>query len=193
MLSKVNQPHIAPRAYRLRPTPAPACWESTNSSRAQWWSRKASNGQNAKKTNVQCFRILVRRHVDVPKPLLSRNTRSFVPGVAIMRHVCRLRDTKKRQIMTAVDGSNLHVTTQFRMMCPKKSKNLMQPSAQCKAVNSTQGRQLKAGPSTQRKIINSTQCRQLNAVNSTQGRPLNANSTQVRPLNTGPSGRQLGP
>ena len=107
----------------------------------QW---KDSNGQNAKETNVQCLRILVGRHVDVPKPLLSRNTTPLVSGVAIMRHVWRLRETKKTQIMTAVDGSNLHVTTQCRMMCPKKKRT------SC-------NRQLNAGPSTQSRAVNSTQ------------------------------------
>ena len=121
-----------------------------------------------------------------------------------MRHVWRLRDTKKRQIMTAVDGSNLHVTTQFRMMCPKKVRTSCNrqlnagPSTERRAVSSTQGRQLKAGPSTQRRITNSTQCRQFNAgpssqfkaVVSIEGRSLNTlpvNSTQGRQLSAAPS------
>ena len=38
----------------------------------------------------------------------------------------------------------------------KKSKNLMQPSAQRRAVNSTQCRQLNTGPSAERRAVNST-------------------------------------
>ena len=92
-----------------------------------------------------------------------------IPCVRIGNHVYvwRLRDTKKRQIMTAVDGSNLRVTTQCRMMCPKK-------------VRTSCNRQLNAGSSTERRAVNSTQGRQLNAGLSTQRRDVN--STQVRPL-----------
>ena len=107
--------------------------------------------------------------MDVPKPLLSLKTTCLVSGVAIMRHVWRLRDTRKRQIMTAVDGSNLHVTIQFRMMCPKKK------------VRTSCNRQLNAGRSTERRAVSSTQDCQLNTGLSTQRRAVN--STQVPPQN----------
>ena len=118
-------------------------------------------------------------------------------GKHFMRHVWRLRDTKKRQIMTAVDGSNLNVTTQFRAKKKKRTscnrRLNAKPSTQRKAVNSTQGRQLNARPSTQRRQLNigpsaeyrdvwpstwavssKLQGRQRSAKPSTQGRRLNA-------------------